>query len=171
MDIACPGCLLRPLVPADAESLARHANDHGVWLNLRDRFPHPYGVADAEAYIAHVASRPVQTSFGIVVGDEAIGSISLMLGDDIHAGWASLDDQVSSQNTCDEGQRKQTPNDIAARQIWDHHTPAYIRPGLRIPAGSKEALMPRVRVITASGCGSNTSMLERTSTGARTNIA
>lgn len=95
----------------------------------------------------------------------------LMLGDDIHAGWASLDDQVSSQNTCDEGQRKQTPNDIAARQIWDHHTPAYIRPGLRIPAGSKEALMPRVRVITASGCGSNTSMLERTSTGARTNIA
>ena len=83
MEITCANCLLRPLVAADAESLAGHANDHGVWQNLRDRFPHPYTVADAESYIAHVAARPVQTSFGIVVGDQAIGSISLMLGDDI----------------------------------------------------------------------------------------
>ena len=83
MQIVCPGFLLRPLVAADAESLARHANDHDVWKNLRDRFPHPYTVADARDYIEHVASRAVQTSFGIVVGDEAVGSISLMLGDDI----------------------------------------------------------------------------------------
>ena len=83
MQIACPNCLLRPLGASDAESLARHANDHGVWRNLRDRFPHPYTTADAEAYIAHVAARKVQTSFGIVVEGEAIGSISLMLGEDI----------------------------------------------------------------------------------------
>jgi RimJ/RimL family protein N-acetyltransferase len=75
--------LLRPLEASDAESLARHANDHDVWRNLRDRFPHPYTTADAEAYIAHVAARKVQTSFGIVVEGEAIGSISLMLGEDI----------------------------------------------------------------------------------------
>jgi ribosomal-protein-alanine N-acetyltransferase len=83
MEIACSRCLLRPLVASDAESLAHHANDHGVWQNLRDRFPHPYTVADADAYIAHVMSRPVQTSFGIIVDGQAIGSISLMLGDDI----------------------------------------------------------------------------------------
>ena len=83
MQIVCPNCLLRPLVAADAESLARHANDHGVWQNLRDRFPHPYALADAEAYIAHTATRPVQTSFGIVVEDQAIGTIGLMLGADI----------------------------------------------------------------------------------------
>lgn len=83
MEISCPRCLLRPLVPADAENIAHHANDRGVWQNLRDRFPHPYTVADAEAYIAHVMSRPVQTSFGIVVDGQAIGSISLMLGEDI----------------------------------------------------------------------------------------
>ena len=81
--IDCDHCLLRPLAPGDAESLALHANDHGVWQNLRDRFPHPYSVADATSYIAHVASRPVQTSFGIVVDDQAVGSISLMLGHDI----------------------------------------------------------------------------------------
>lgn len=83
MQIDCSRCLLRPLVSTDAVSLAHHANDHGVWKNLRDRFPHPYTVADAEAYIAHVATRPVQTSFGIVVAGQAIGSISLILGDDI----------------------------------------------------------------------------------------
>ena len=83
MQLACARCLLRPLVSSDARSLARHANDREVWRNLRDRFPHPYSVADAEAYIAHVASRQIQTSFGIDVGGEAIGSISLMIGDDI----------------------------------------------------------------------------------------
>lgn len=83
MKIACPHCLLRPLELADVESLARHANDRGVWEGLRDRFPHPYTTADAVAYIEHVKARPVQTSFGIDVGGEAIGSISLMLGDDI----------------------------------------------------------------------------------------
>lgn len=83
MQIDCPSCLLRPLVASDADALARHANDPAVAQNLRDRFPHPYQRADAEAYIAHVATRPQQTSFGIVVGTEAIGTISLMLGDDI----------------------------------------------------------------------------------------
>lgn len=83
MEIACPRCVLRPLEPTDAESLARHANDRGVWQNLRDRFPHPYTTADAMAYIEHVRSRPVQTGFGIIVDRQAIGSISLMPGDDI----------------------------------------------------------------------------------------
>ncbi len=83
MHIDCSRCLLRPLASSDAVSLAHHANDHGVWKNLRDRFPHPYTVADAEAYVATVAARSTQTSFGIVVAGQAIGSISLMPGDDI----------------------------------------------------------------------------------------
>ena len=83
MKIICRSCLLRPFAATDAESLARHGNDHDVWKNLRDRFPHPYTSADAESYIAHVTSRAVQTSFAIVVEDTAIGGISLMLGDDI----------------------------------------------------------------------------------------
>lgn len=83
MQIQCARCLLRPLISSDAPSLARYANNPAVAQNLRDRFPHPYALADAESYIAHVATRPVQTSFGIVVDAEAIGTISLMLGDDI----------------------------------------------------------------------------------------
>ena len=83
MKIACGSCLLRPFGAADAESLAHHGNDHDVWRNLRDRFPHPYTLADAESYLAHFASHPVLTSFAIVIDDKAIGGISLRLGDDI----------------------------------------------------------------------------------------
>ena len=90
MDIACASCLLRPLVPADAESLAHHANDRDVWLNLRDRFPHPYSVADALAYIAYAGARPIQTSFGIIVDGDAAGNISLIPGHDIERASAEL---------------------------------------------------------------------------------
>ena len=83
MEIRCATCLLRPLGAADAPSLARHAADDDVWRNLRDRFPHPYTLADAEAYIAAVAGRPRPTSFGIVVDGEAAGTVTLMLGEDI----------------------------------------------------------------------------------------
>ena len=83
MQIACSRSHLRPLVLDDAASLADHANDRGIWENLRDRFPHPYTVADAVAYIDQVARRPLQTSFGIIVDGQAAGSISLMVGDDI----------------------------------------------------------------------------------------
>ncbi len=83
MEIQCSVCLLRPLVAADALALARHANDRDIWLNLRDRFPHPYGLSDAEDYIAAVAARPTQISFGIDSAGEAAGTVSLMLGEDI----------------------------------------------------------------------------------------
>lgn len=90
MELSCRSCQLRPLVFSDATSLAHHANDREVWLNLRDRFPHPYTVADAEQYIASVAAQPVQTSFGIIIEGEAAGSVGLMLGDDIERGSAEI---------------------------------------------------------------------------------
>jgi RimJ/RimL family protein N-acetyltransferase len=83
MEITCATCVLRPLVAADAASLAAHANDRDVWLNLRDRFPHPYGIDDATAYIAALADRPRHTSFGIVVDGEAAGTIGVVPGDDV----------------------------------------------------------------------------------------
>jgi len=83
MEITCASCVLRPLVPADAPSLARHANDRDVWRNLRDRFPHPYTLRDAESYIGAVAGRAPQTGFGIAVEGEAAGTIGLVPGDDI----------------------------------------------------------------------------------------
>ena len=83
MELIRTKCWLRQLEFDDAMSIARHANDREIWLNLRDRFPHPYTVADAEEYIAYAAEQTPCTSFGIVVDGVAIGTISLMLGHDI----------------------------------------------------------------------------------------
>lgn len=90
IQIRCTTCLLRPLVPADAAALALHANDRDIWLNLRDRFPHPYLVRDAENYIAAAAAHPVQTGFGIIVDGEPAGSVGLMPGTDIERKTAEI---------------------------------------------------------------------------------
>jgi ribosomal-protein-alanine N-acetyltransferase len=88
--ISLDSCLLRPLVPGDAATLAQHANDRDIWLNLRDRFPHPYTVEDAAAYIDAVAEQHVRTTFGLIVDGEPAGSISLMLGHDIERASAEI---------------------------------------------------------------------------------
>jgi RimJ/RimL family protein N-acetyltransferase len=45
---------------------------------------------DAEEYIAAVAARTLQTSFGIIVDGEAAGSVSLMPGKDIERTTAEI---------------------------------------------------------------------------------
>ena len=83
MELHCGVCLLRAWRESDAVPVARHANDREVWLNLRDRFPHPYRAADAVAYIESVASQTPPRSFVIVVAGEPAGGISLHPGKDI----------------------------------------------------------------------------------------
>lgn len=76
-------CIVRPFASQDAASLARHADNRKVWLNLRDRMPHPYRRADAETFIAAaLAAHPV-TSFAIEVEGEAAGCIGFTLHGDI----------------------------------------------------------------------------------------
>ena len=83
MELVCTTCRLRPLVPGDAASLARHADDREIWLNLRDRFPHPYTRRDAESYIAALPHDEPATRFGIVVDGSAVGGLTLVPGHDI----------------------------------------------------------------------------------------
>ena len=42
---------LRRWTPHDVASLAHHANNRLVWINLRDAFPHPYTTSDAKWWI------------------------------------------------------------------------------------------------------------------------
>lgn len=90
MELPTPTCVVRSYEPADAASVARNANNRKVWLNLRDRFPHPFTQADGAAYIADVGSRPVTTSFAIAVDGLAVGGISLHVGQDIERLSAEL---------------------------------------------------------------------------------
>ncbi|HEX8393748.1 MAG TPA: GNAT family protein [Longimicrobium sp.] len=76
-------CLVRPWRLADAEALARNANDRRVWRNLRDRFPHPYSRQDADSYLAIVSGQARPTSFAIEVEGEAAGGISYVPHDDV----------------------------------------------------------------------------------------
>jgi RimJ/RimL family protein N-acetyltransferase len=68
----------------------RHANDRRVWLTLRDRFPHPYTVGDAEAWIGVAGAQAPAWDFAIAVGDEAVGGIGLIPGQDVHRLSAEL---------------------------------------------------------------------------------
>lgn len=83
MEIDCGVCRLRPWRIGDEPSLVLHANNREIWLNLRDRFPHPYTSADAEAWVQIATSRTPQTNFAIDVLGEAVGGVSLMLHDDV----------------------------------------------------------------------------------------
>ena len=76
-------CGVRSLRDADAARLARHANNRSVWLQLRDRFPHPYTIDDARRFIAFANQADPETEFAITVGDLAIGAIGVTLGKDV----------------------------------------------------------------------------------------
>ena len=79
------GFVLRPFRLTDKKSLAKHANNKNISDNLRDRFPHPYTVEDAEWYINFVLldNDPVK-NFIIEINNEAAGSISLTPDEDIY---------------------------------------------------------------------------------------
>ncbi len=83
-------CTLRPFRASDDVSLARHADDEGVWLHLRDRFPNPYTLEDARSWIELAASYPEGTHFAIDVGGEAIGAAGIVLQTDVHRRSAEI---------------------------------------------------------------------------------
>jgi len=67
----------------DAEALVPQANDHRVAVNLRDRFPHPYGLEDARRFLAQATSMSPQTFFAIEVDGRVAGGIGYVLHEDV----------------------------------------------------------------------------------------
>jgi len=78
-----PLFILRSLEMADAVSLAKYADNREVWINLRDAFPHPYKISDAEQFISIVKSGLAETVFGICHHNEVIGAIGYKQGSDV----------------------------------------------------------------------------------------
>ena len=77
------GYCLRSWVGNDAESLAKYANNQAIWLNMRDEFPLPYRIKDADLFIANANQQPTVIHLAIANQQEAFGSVSLSLQDDI----------------------------------------------------------------------------------------
>ncbi len=83
-------CIVRQFVIADAASIASAANDRRIWLQLRDLFPYPYHLADAEAYISRVGSEDPPRSLAIVVESHAVGGVGLQLMTDVNRRSAEI---------------------------------------------------------------------------------
>src|ERR1700733_10574189 len=84
-------CIVRRFITADAASVASVANDHRIWLQLRDLFPSPYSLADADAYIGRVESEnPPPRSLAIIVDGRAVGGVGLELMTDVNRQSAEI---------------------------------------------------------------------------------
>jgi RimJ/RimL family protein N-acetyltransferase len=90
MELNLGVCMLRPFEPGDAESIVACANDRDVWINLRDRFPHPYTRTDAENWLKLAGTLPPGSQFAITLEDAVIGGIGLHMQEDVHRRSAEI---------------------------------------------------------------------------------
>ncbi len=71
----------------DIMDVAYYANNEKIACNLRDVFPHPYTVSDAEKYVSSCVSNDEtrQVCRAIVVNDRVVGSIGIFFGSDVYS--------------------------------------------------------------------------------------
>ncbi len=81
---------IRDWAMEDAPAIVRYADNRRVSMWLRDRFPSPYTLYDAEAFLLAVAQQNPRTAFAIATNREAIGGVGLELGRDVHRFTAEL---------------------------------------------------------------------------------
>jgi RimJ/RimL family protein N-acetyltransferase len=83
MELEFPGGRIRSWQAGDAPSLARHADNRKIWLQVRDRFPHPYTLEAAESWVTLAPAADPETQFAIEVNGEAAGGIGVFLQQDV----------------------------------------------------------------------------------------
>jgi len=82
--------VLRQLLEPDKDALAEQANNKKIWLNLRNMFPHPYHLNDAENFITLVHSDDKNTRFAIEYDNDFAGMIGLFPQSDVYEFNAEL---------------------------------------------------------------------------------
>lgn len=97
MELRLSRCLLRPWRDGDQDALVRHANNRKVWINLRDRFPHPYTRTDAQTWLRLMSQLPPGTQFAVEAEGEAVGGVGLDLQPDVHRRSAEIGYWLSEQ--------------------------------------------------------------------------
>ena len=78
MHLSLGSCVVREWAAEDLQPLVRHANNRNIWINLRDRFPHPYTDAHGREFLSHVVPQRAPTVWAIEVDGEAAGGIGLV---------------------------------------------------------------------------------------------
>jgi RimJ/RimL family protein N-acetyltransferase len=90
MPLGPGGWCLREFAEADVEALARHANNKKIWLQLRDRFPHPYRVKDAVAWVRACQTQVPPQTLAIADEEHLAGAIGFELQSDVHRRCAEI---------------------------------------------------------------------------------
>jgi ribosomal-protein-alanine N-acetyltransferase len=75
--------IVRSWTADDLGSLVKYADNRKIWLNLRDRFPHPYTRRDGRDFIHTARSQRPETMFAIEVDGEAAGGIGFVQHTDV----------------------------------------------------------------------------------------
>jgi len=81
---------LREFENSDSSRLAELCNNKNIWNNVRDIFPSPYTLKDAEFFIGMCNSAHPATTFAIEFHAELVGCIGLEMQTDIHKKSAEL---------------------------------------------------------------------------------
>lgn len=83
---------LRPWRLSDAGDVAAAANNQKIAANLRNVFPFPYTLADAEWYVGDCVAQGEarQLTRAIVIDEKAAGSIGVFVKDDVYEKSAEL---------------------------------------------------------------------------------
>ena len=76
-------CDVRSWRASDLDSLVAHANNRNIWINLRDRFPHPYTRHDGQKFIRSMRESNPETAFALAVEGAAVGGIGFVLQHDV----------------------------------------------------------------------------------------
>lgn len=85
MEILLEGLVLRPWSADDAVQLASIANNKNIADNLRDGFPFPYSIDDAENWLKQIIpENSPPRFFAITVGGILVGSIGIVSKTDIY---------------------------------------------------------------------------------------
>ena len=78
MKLTLSRSVVRSWTVDDLGSLVKYADNRKIWLNLRDRFPHPYTRRDGREFIQLARSQRPPTMFAIEVDGEAAGGIGFV---------------------------------------------------------------------------------------------
>jgi [ribosomal protein S5]-alanine N-acetyltransferase len=90
MQIITPGAVLRDWTVRDAPSLARYADNPRIAATLRDAFPSPYTLEDAQRFIALATVPGPHRFLAIEVDGVACGGIGIHPLDDVHRKTAEI---------------------------------------------------------------------------------
>ena len=81
---------LRPLRYADREIIANLANNKKIWNNVRDMFPHPYTLAEADKFLDMVKRQEPLITFAIEYEFQFCGVIGMVLQKDVYRKSAEI---------------------------------------------------------------------------------